>query len=256
MPFQRTPHFRTLLRGEEDMQRLSYERLTQFAALLLLAPAIVSEALVTSSEELQEGIGHTIYASTVVIVTASYFFANFFIARTFQRSGSAGRWPVIIASVSAIVGFAAFIPSSFGLWASYGSSREALGDIGFIGIGCVSAYAIGHDLLKARVVTTREVWGSIALYLIIGVTFSYVYGLVGHFNVLAFSEPFKAGVDSRADLVYFSFVTQMTVGFGDILPLSQLARAVVILHSVFGMLYPPILIARLVNLYIVGGSKD
>lgn len=237
------------------MQALSYERLTQFAALLLLAPAIVSAIQDTGPQERAADYHRWFYVPTVLIVTASYFFANFFIARTFQRSGAAGRWPVAIASVSAVMGFMAFIPGAFGLLSDYDTARESIGDLGFIGMGCVSAYAIGHDLLKARTVTAREVWGSIALYLIIGVTFSYIYGLIAYFGPKAFSEPFVVGLESRTDLIYFSFVTQMTVGFGDILPVSHLARSVVILHSVFGMLYPPILIARLVNLFIVGRGE-
>ena len=251
MPFKRVNRFQTLLRGVEDMHALSYERLTQFAALMLLAPAVVSEVLGTFDERQADVFHAWVYVPVVLIVTASYFLANFFIARTFQRSGAAGKWPVAIATVSAVMGFVAFIPGAFGLFPSYAHLREPIGDLGFIGMGCVSAYAIGHDLVKARTVTSREVWGSIALYLIVGVTFSYIYGMIANYNPRAFSEHFVAGIDSRSDLIYFSFVTQMTVGFGDILPLSQLARSVVILHSVFGMLYPPILIARLVNLFIV-----
>jgi len=236
------------------MQKLSYARLTQFAVLLLIAPALVSEIFLRSGKGEESGLGHMFYVTTIVVVTMCYFFANFFIARTFHRSGHAGKWPVFVAAFSAIVACCGFIPTALGLLEQYALYWEALGDIGFIGMGCVSAYAIGYDLLKTHDVSAREVWGSIALYLIVGVTFSYVYGLIAQFNSNAFSETFVAGVESRPDLIYFSFVTQMTVGYGDITPLSQLARNVVILHGAFGILYPPILIARLVNLFILKRS--
>ena len=230
------------------MQRLSYERLTLLAALMMIAPAVVGEVVNATSLDLNDGIGRWMFVSTVVIVTASYYLVNFFIARTFQRSGHAGRWPIRIATVSAIMAVASFIPGSFGFGENYARLHEIMGDLGFIGMGFVSAYAIGFDLVKATIVKAREVWGSIALYLIVGVSFSYVYGILAQINPEAFSEFFETGMDSRPDLIYFSFVTQMSVGFGDIIPMSQLARNVVILHGLFGILYPPILIARLVNL--------
>lgn len=96
----------------------------------------------------------------------------------------------------------------------------------------------------------REVWGSIALYMIVSVAFSYVYGLITILNEAAISD-----LQAR-DLIYFSFVAQMSVGFGDIVPISPLARNVVILHGAFGILYPPILIARLVNLFMAGHDED
>ena len=236
------------------MQRLSYERLTLLAALMMLAPAIVGEIIKAPSLDLNEGVGRWLFVSTVIIVTASYYFVNFFIARTFQRSGHAGRWPIRIATVSAIIAIASFVPGSFGFGESYAKVHEIIGDLGFIGMGFVSAYAIGFDLVKTTVVRAREVWGSIALYLIVGVSFSYVYGILAQINPEAFSEFFETGMGSRPDLIYFSFVTQMSVGFGDIIPVSQLARNLVILHGLFGILYPPILIARLVNLRFAGQS--
>lgn len=256
MPLRSTPRFRTLLHGEDDMHKLRYERLTQFAVLMLLAPALVSEIVIATGGSSETGTGHWLLISTIVLVTGAYFLANFFIARTFHRSGSGGKWPVAIASVSAIVAFASFFTSSFGILNEYGTVRDVLGDLGFIGMGYVSAYAIGYDLLVARKVTSREVWGSIALYMIVGVTFSYVYGLITILNETAFSEIFEPGIFSRPDLIYFSFVTQMSVGFGDIVPVSPLARNVVILHGAFGILYPPILIARLVNLFMAGRDED
>jgi voltage-gated potassium channel Kch len=51
-------------------------------------------------------------------------------------------------------------------------------------------------------------------------------------------------------LGYFSFTTLATLGLGDVLPLSPLARALVVLEALVGQLFPVILIARLVTLEI------
>ena len=56
--------------------------------------------------------------------------------------------------------------------------------------------------------------------------------------------------------LYFSFITLSTVGFGDIVPVSSMARMLAITEAVFGMFYVTLMIARLVSLYAVRGSSD
>ena len=67
------------------------------------------------------------------------------------------------------------------------------------------------------------------------------------------AEPFLAQppptVHQASDYVYLSFVTLTTVGFGDITPLSNLARSVVVLEALIGQIFLVTLVARLVSLY-------
>jgi hypothetical protein len=49
---------------------------------------------------------------------------------------------------------------------------------------------------------------------------------------------------------YFSYVTLTTLGYGDITPLSNTARSMAILESMFGQFYLAVMIARLVGLHI------
>ena len=53
----------------------------------------------------------------------------------------------------------------------------------------------------------------------------------------------------RFNALYFSFTTLSTVGYGDIIPLSGVARMLAMVEAVFGMFYVTLLIARLVSLY-------
>ena len=50
-------------------------------------------------------------------------------------------------------------------------------------------------------------------------------------------------------LLYFSFTTLTTLGYGDIAPLSPIARIWTVFEAIFGTLFLAILIARLVGLY-------
>jgi hypothetical protein len=56
-------------------------------------------------------------------------------------------------------------------------------------------------------------------------------------------------------LIYFSFVTLTTVGYGDILPMHPVARSLCNLESIIGQLYPATLLARLVSLEIEGRRR-
>jgi hypothetical protein len=49
-------------------------------------------------------------------------------------------------------------------------------------------------------------------------------------------------------LIYFSFVTLTTTGYGDVFPLHPIARSLCNLEAVIGQLYPATLLARLVTL--------
>jgi hypothetical protein len=55
---------------------------------------------------------------------------------------------------------------------------------------------------------------------------------------------------------YFSFVTLSTVGYGDITPVSKVARMLAALEAMTGLLYVAVLIARLVSLYSAPGSAE
>jgi hypothetical protein len=57
-------------------------------------------------------------------------------------------------------------------------------------------------------------------------------------------------------LIYYSFVTLTTVGYGDITPLHPTARSLAMAEALIGQLYPAILIARLVSLRITPSRES
>lgn len=97
-----------------------------------------------------------------------------------------------------------------------------------------------------EVVSVTTLFGSLCAYLFIGLTFSSLYELIHHLNNQAFSNV----VHFQEDLVYFSFVTLTTLGYGDIQPLSSLARTLAWLEAYLGQAYLTVLMALMVGRYL------
>jgi hypothetical protein len=100
-------------------------------------------------------------------------------------------------------------------------------------------------------INANRLVGAICVYLMLGVIWALAYSLVelatpGSFSGVAAGQ--DAGWDS--EWLYFSFVTLTTLGYGDILPLSELARALAYMEAVTGQFYVAILVAGLVSAYI------
>lgn len=100
-----------------------------------------------------------------------------------------------------------------------------------------------HFLLE-QVPLRYRISAAVAVYLILGVLWARLYEIVFLFNPAAFSLTEKI---DPVSLIYFSFVTLVTLGYGDIVPLSIAARTLAILEGVTGQLYMVILISSLVS---------
>lgn len=101
-------------------------------------------------------------------------------------------------------------------------------------------------------ITTRRIQGAIAVYLLLGFIWAQVYELVA----LLHPGAFTGAVEGRGSLpwTYYSFVTLTTMGYGDIMPVHPLARAVAVLEALTGQLYLAIMLARLVSLELQSGA--
>lgn len=99
-------------------------------------------------------------------------------------------------------------------------------------------------------ITYHRVVGAVLLYLIIGLTFVALYGFVGLLAPEAFTNLPTLGGDFAVagNLIYFSFATLTTTGYGDIAPLHPYARSLANVEAIIGQIYPATLLARLVTL--------
>jgi hypothetical protein len=109
-----------------------------------------------------------------------------------------------------------------------------------------------------RPVTPNRIMGAVAAYLLFGITWSILFGFLdqvlpgGAFSISG------AGVydpERQEKLIFFSFVTLSTVGYGDITPTHDISRMCAVVEALVGQLYPATLLARLVSLEVSRRDK-
>ncbi len=114
--------------------------------------------------------------------------------------------------------------------------------------------------LRPGKVTVNRVVGGIAGYLLIGLVWTYAYQLLE--ERIPGAIHYGAGGAARisrqpSDLIYFSFVTLTTVGYGDVQPVHPAARSLAVAEALVGQLYVAILISSLVGMALQARSdKD
>jgi Ion channel len=141
--------------------------------------------------------------------------------------------------------FGAFVhaedPSLVTEWLSAGGRMLAIAALSIV---------IAQAVFGPGRVTLHRVQGAVLLYLNFALFFFAVYRLLDVLVPNAFHGLPAKGAEfgSGAALLYFSFTTLTTLGYGDITPLHPLARNLANLEAVIGQLYPVTLLARLVSI--------
>jgi voltage-gated potassium channel Kch len=126
-----------------------------------------------------------------------------------------------------------------------------------------TAYVVIRDVYRHDRVTTDTILGAINVYLLISFAFMFLHAAVLMIRPDAYLfagqpllEYFRSTPDSRgfSTMLYFSFTTLTTLGYGDIVPAAAFARLVTSAESVTGQLFVAIIIGRLVGLEVSSRS--
>jgi hypothetical protein len=126
-----------------------------------------------------------------------------------------------------------------------GTGFEALVGIlsGVLTVATIFTVALG--IVDQGEANVQAVTGAICVYVLIGLLFVFLYGVLA---VLGSGNFFAQGTDGTRSLrLYFSFVTLATLGYGDYTAAGELGRTLAIVEALFGQLYLVTVIAVLVS---------
>jgi len=119
--------------------------------------------------------------------------------------------------------------------------------------------AVIRHVLRERNVTYDTLAGAACGYMLIGMIFGDLLQMTELLQPGSYSIPASMALgpprDSRAALLYFSFVTLTTVGYGDVLPTNPGAGGIAVSEGIVGQLYLAVTVARLVGLHLAGRSE-
>ncbi|WP_394151013.1 potassium channel family protein [Vibrio maritimus] len=181
------------------------------------------------------------YVLALIILCMSTSIVGVHQKQTFYRS-----WYAVMITVAVISGV-------FSLFDDYDLSLVTLFSLLFFVLA--QAYSALKQVMMPTKVTLNQIVGSICVYLLFGLSFAFIYLI----QLELFEAPFngleaKPWLDNLFDVIYFSFITLTTVGYGDISPALAIPRFFVFLESITGSFYLAIMVASLVSSHLA--QKD
>jgi hypothetical protein len=106
---------------------------------------------------------------------------------------------------------------------------------------------------RERRLTLDSIFATVAAYLLLALLFTQIYLCLMTWNPASFSLPVDAAERPlhllQSDMTYFSLVTLATVGYGDVLPATHVARMLAMFQAVIGVFYLAVVVAMFVGTY-------
>lgn len=220
--------------GLKEADALGTRGLPRFELVLMLIVLFVLQGVLTSQTMMQRMTWSLLYLGLM---------------GSALRSLAPSRWCLWIGMASGLSAILVSLVSEWwepqtGLTVVYG---------GYAGMFVCLIWALSQRVFAAGPVDSDRILGAVSIYLVAGWLWAFVYALLevwrpGSFVGLT-EDPARLGTELVGELMYFSFVTLTTLGYGDVTPGRELARNLAVLQAVFGQLYLAVVVARLVGLH-------
>jgi len=164
--------------------------------------------------------------------------------------------------IAVSLGLIAFL----GVWVGHAVGGPA-GRGFLVGAHLVAACFFGFALygilraIFARQVSGDAIFGALCGYLLLGIIWSLMYSAVetaspGSFRLPSSGDAGGTTAPDQGALSYYSFITLATVGYGDVTPVTPLARALAWIEAITGQFYLAVLVAGLVGFKVTQAIKD
>jgi len=143
------------------------------------------------------------------------------------------------------------------IWNNYGAAHgiEIAAYIFLFAYFSFITFYLFKDLMRSRKITGSVIIGAFAGYFMIGVICFFIYAFLDNAypDTISVDMQSEGGID---DMLYFSFITLTTIGYGDFSPISNLGQKIAILEGLIGQFYIAIVMAILVGKFISHKPED
>jgi len=122
-----------------------------------------------------------------------------------------------------------------------------------------TTFAIFREVITTQRVVADTLYGAICVYLLVGMTFGSLFDMIETLHPGSFQiNSESAGLTEIRwrTLIFFSFMTLTTIGYGDITPATTQTQSLAAIEGVLGVLYVAVLIARTVSIYARQPSEE
>jgi hypothetical protein len=96
------------------------------------------------------------------------------------------------------------------------------------------------------------------VYLLLGIMWASIYGFLEYVSPGAVFEGYDKEITAKMstnELIYYSYTTLATIGYGDITSITPVGRILSVLEAIFGQLYIAFLVARLISIYTTNALR-
>jgi hypothetical protein len=157
-----------------------------------------------------------------------------------------GAHPWLIRAAAIAVAIA--ILASLGVLIGSGELDDAAGRLVALMLVVLAPIAVIRGIVRearaTRAITVQTMFGVLCVYLLVGMAFSFVYGLIQALG----NDPVFAQIESpdQSDFLYFSFATLTTTGWGDLTAAADVARSFAVTEALSGQIYLVTVVALIV----------
>ena len=110
-------------------------------------------------------------------------------------------------------------------------------------------------ILQSEEVCREVIYAAILLYLLAALLWAFIYTFLELVDPASFNVELNHSDGYLTVFQYYSFVTITTLGYGDITPVTDVAKAFSVLEAVIGQLYLVVAVAWLVGMHVSSKSK-
>lgn len=122
---------------------------------------------------------------------------------------------------------------------------------------CLSCYIAARNVFVWHRVDLNSLLGAFCVYLLIGLIWSLLYRILNLYGLAHFAGNIASQSEKlMPDLVYFSFVTLASLGYGDISPVGDMPKTLAYLEALIGQFYLAVMVASLVGVYSSGRRRE